>query len=616
MRPCATAATSGYLIVYKLDRFARDELTHFAALAELRAAGCQLVSVSENIDDTPQGMLLTGILTSINAFESRNTAKRVTDGLVQKARSGGTPTRAPLGYLNVQRWDGSNDIRTVEVDPDRAPLVQWAFGAYATGAYTLDTLLEELTDKGLRTRPSGKRASGVLSRSGLARLLRDPYYIGTVRYRGVEYHHGTHETFVPKELFARVQAVLDAHSRAGEKDRKHPHYLKGTLYCGRCGRRFLFCQARGNGGTYAYFMCGGRHNDKNGCTQRYVRAADAEEAVARYYAQTVKLPAERASRLRDDLVVAFRGVTEHRQRALDRHRKRAARLESERRKLLQLHYADRIDAALFGEEQARIGAELVAATREIDKASVQVHRAERGLDEALALALDAGRAYEIADDQTRRQWNQSIFAKLYLERDEVIGAELTDRYGALLADELASKLEAFAAERRKTPQQSPGNLRSWGSIEGLVVETAGIEPASAVARHQRLRAYPALWISLPPRLAGGVGGRQLHFGCPPFGGSGPPGARLLLIPVPSAAGERRAGASLRQKDLTKRARTRECPQLCFPGVLRGRPEPRLAARATEPTTSKPVVPVYVRPQSSPGGAGDRMQAGHQPRDSG
>ena len=104
-----------YLIVYRLDRFARDELTNFSAIAELRLAGCQLISVSENIDDTPQGMLLTGILTSINAFYSRDLARKVTEGRVTKARLGGTPVRAPLGYLNVRRWDGANDICEVIV---------------------------------------------------------------------------------------------------------------------------------------------------------------------------------------------------------------------------------------------------------------------------------------------------------------------------------------------------------------------------------------------------------------------------------------------------------------------------------------------------------------------
>jgi hypothetical protein len=65
--------------------------------------------------------------------------------------------------------------------------------------------------------------------------------------------------------------VLSAHTNSGEKDRKHDHYLKGTLYCARCGHRLTYVRARGNGGTYAYFACVGRIIGK-GCEQRYLRS--------------------------------------------------------------------------------------------------------------------------------------------------------------------------------------------------------------------------------------------------------------------------------------------------------------------------------------------------------
>jgi len=94
--------------------------------------------VTENFDDTPEGQFMLTISAGLAALESRRTAKRVLDGLVQKARSGGTPKRAPLGYLNIRKWEGANDIRYVEVDPERAPYIHSAFTVYATGEYTLN----------------------------------------------------------------------------------------------------------------------------------------------------------------------------------------------------------------------------------------------------------------------------------------------------------------------------------------------------------------------------------------------------------------------------------------------------------------------------------------------
>jgi hypothetical protein len=45
--------------------------------------------------------------------------------------------------------------------------------------------------------------------------------------------------------------------------REHPHYLKGSIFCGQCGSRLIICHAKGNGGTYAYFICIGRQRDKD-----------------------------------------------------------------------------------------------------------------------------------------------------------------------------------------------------------------------------------------------------------------------------------------------------------------------------------------------------------------
>ena len=66
------------------------------------AAGAQLVSVAENIDETPSGKLMHGILASMAEYYSRNLATEVMKGSVQKAQDGGTPFLAPIGYLNVR----------------------------------------------------------------------------------------------------------------------------------------------------------------------------------------------------------------------------------------------------------------------------------------------------------------------------------------------------------------------------------------------------------------------------------------------------------------------------------------------------------------------------------
>lgn len=90
-----------YCIVHKVDRLARNRADDVAIHLALKDAGVILVSATENIDETPSGMLLHGIMSTIAEFYSRNLANEVAKGMTQKAATGGTVGRAPIGYLNV-----------------------------------------------------------------------------------------------------------------------------------------------------------------------------------------------------------------------------------------------------------------------------------------------------------------------------------------------------------------------------------------------------------------------------------------------------------------------------------------------------------------------------------
>jgi DNA invertase Pin-like site-specific DNA recombinase len=69
-----------YCIVHKIDRLARNRLDDAMIHYELRQAGVMLVSATENIDETPSGMLVHGIMSSIAEFYSLNLATEVTKG--------------------------------------------------------------------------------------------------------------------------------------------------------------------------------------------------------------------------------------------------------------------------------------------------------------------------------------------------------------------------------------------------------------------------------------------------------------------------------------------------------------------------------------------------------
>ena len=184
-----------HVIVHKVDRLARNRADDVAIVMKIRGAGAHLVSVTENIDETPSGLLLHGIMSSIAEFYSRNLATEIIKGTTQKAKTGGTPFRAPLGYLNTREFFDGREIRTITVDTERAPLIKIAFDLYATGQYALIDLATILEARGLRSRPGRRTPAKVLGANRLNAILRNDYYIGALHYNG-GFYQGRHEPLV------------------------------------------------------------------------------------------------------------------------------------------------------------------------------------------------------------------------------------------------------------------------------------------------------------------------------------------------------------------------------------------------------------------------------------
>jgi len=254
------------VLVYMFERAARNQWEDAIIGTVFKSLGVQLLSVTEPIDDTPAGKAMRGMISVFNELSSNSRGEDIKRKMEAAAKRGQTLGRARLGYLNVRDISEGRDIRTVEIDPDRAPLVKLAFELYATGEYTVNDLIEELTARGLTTRATAKHPAGPVSASKIHQMLKDPYYTGVITFKGEQFE-GRHEPLIDEELFQKVQEIARSRGRSGERRREHHHYLKGTVYCGECERKFgvdqrlILQRAVGrHGGEYYYFFCpGGRH---------------------------------------------------------------------------------------------------------------------------------------------------------------------------------------------------------------------------------------------------------------------------------------------------------------------------------------------------------------------
>ncbi len=455
-----------YVIVHKLDRLARNRADDVAIVMAIRKSGAQVVSVSENVDETPSGLLLHGIMSSIAEFYSSNLGAEVRKGTTAKARQGGTPYRAPLGYLNRREDIDGREVRSVVVDPERGPRIAAAFDLYATGEYSLSDLAGILEANGLRNRPKVGKPSQPIGSNRLRSILRCPYYAGVVSYGGKEYA-GTHQPLVDAETWERVQQLLDSRRTSGERSWRHHHYLRGSIYCAACGSRLIYTRANGNGGTYEYFVCSGR--SRGICKQRHHRARAVEQAIERYYRTVALSFIGTAERVRQDVETYLAGLAEGNEAERERVTGALLKLEQQERKLLQAYYSDDVSQDLYREERTRIKEERQAADRLAAELENDHSQALDALDVALGLLDRVDEAYLRAPEEARRLLNQAIFARIEIWQEQVEAAELAEPFDTLNAGWGRDVVRPRTQTRTETDAQ-PGWTVRWGADFGQTAD--------------------------------------------------------------------------------------------------------------------------------------------------
>ena len=399
-----------YVIVHKLDRLARNRADDVEINRAFEEAGVRLVSTSENIDQTPGGMLLHGIMSSIAEFYSRNLANEVIKGMGEKARNGGTLGKAPLGYLNVRAKDeNGREVRTIALDEERAPLVRLAFTEYATGNWTVRQLADHLNTLGLSIPPTPRRCAKPITTTRLHEILRHPYYKGVVTFQGVEYP-GKHEPLVDSQTWQTVQAILASH-RYGERQRIHNHFLKSTVVCGQCGARLSVQNAKNSKGTiYPYFVCA-RRCRLHDCAFTAVLIDVVEDRMVELY-QTIQLSAADRTQIEHYLHDELSQIEGDKAKAVRSLTTRRTNIEDRRRRLLHAHYEGAIPLDLLKEEQAKLTSELGQIERQLTAYQADAAEVRQHLTQALDLLEDCHRLYTAAPAHLKKLLNQVFFQRV------------------------------------------------------------------------------------------------------------------------------------------------------------------------------------------------------------
>lgn len=232
------------VLVYQLDRFARNRCDSAIYKARLKKNGVRVLSAKENITDDASGILVEGVLESMAEYYSAELSQKILRGMqinADKCLSNGS--NVGLGYKV-----GAD--RKFYVDEEEAAIVREIFERYASGE-PKTSIIEDLKRREIKT-PIGK----YFNFNSLTRLLTNRRYLGIYLYCGKETPNGM-PRIVDDDLFYRVQEIVKRNKKAPADATAVEEYILTTkLFCGHCKDMMIgYSGTSKTGRVYNYYIC-------------------------------------------------------------------------------------------------------------------------------------------------------------------------------------------------------------------------------------------------------------------------------------------------------------------------------------------------------------------------
>ena len=362
-----------------------------------------------------------------------NLSEEVKKGQKEKIAQGWLPSKPPLGYETI----GEKGHKTHIIDTKKGPFVKKAFEYYSTGNHSLLSLREKLYEEGLRTRSGSK-----LSKSRLEDILRDPFYMGSIRWNDIIYTNGLHAPLISKELFEKVQFML---TRG-----KSPHYKRHTfqfskmMECGECGGSISGEIQKGT----IYYSC--KHNRP--CKQKgMTKETDLDISLMGVFRFFENIAEKEADMIRDKIKADHKLEAEYKESTLKALDLRYSSLQRQ----LDILYNDRLSEKITPEKweskQKEIDDEQAQIIGQIEKLKNEETKYFELYINILDLARRAREIYEKRSPEERRLLLLHIFSNIIL-KDKKANAVLKNSVKKV-AERVQKKIDAknkFELEKPNT----------------------------------------------------------------------------------------------------------------------------------------------------------------------
>lgn len=391
-----------YVIVYKLDRFARNRYDSAIYKNALKRAGVKVLSAMENIGDNPESIILEAVLEASAEYYSVDLSQKIKRGRRDSAAKGkfiggGIPT----GYKTI----GGQLV----LDEEKAPHIKYAFEQYAAGVKKKD-IIAELNRRGLRNSKGNPYGASAFQKG-----LQSERYIGVLEQSGVRVEGGC-PALIDNETFDKVQERLEANRHKGAKNKAKVEYLlSGKIFCGHCGSTMQGVAGTGKGGNrWYYYSCFKRR--KHECTKKHEKKDFIEWYVVEQTVEYVLTP-ERIKKIAAAVVAQYNDeFNDGRIKEIER---RIEKLDRDCRKIVDML----IDVPASGRQPLYDKLEMYGAEKndlEIDVAKLRIANGIRYTEEDIIAWLKQFCRGDLFDEAFRKRIIDVFINSVYLFDDKII----------------------------------------------------------------------------------------------------------------------------------------------------------------------------------------------------
>jgi site-specific DNA recombinase len=387
----------------KVDRLSRNVFDKRISLLYERALNddIELHFVSEN-------QIINSRISAVEKFQfsmSLGLAKYYSDAISdnvkraqeQKLRKGEWPSKAPYGYKNIKKADGTAEII---IDEYASQIIIKAFELYATQAYSMELLCQKL-----------KKEHGICWPKGyLGKILNNPFFHGEMVVKGITYPH-RYKPIISKELFMAVKQTKDGFNKKPFKYAGKPYIYRGLIRCADCGLSITPEKHKG----FVYYHCT-QYNGKHG--GEWLREETITEQLGTVF-KKLQMPTE----IMEQITQTLNNV--HKDK-IDFHNKEFDKLTSEQRtvtKMMDNLYIDKLKGKISDDEYEKFYKTFKDQKSDISIRLEKLQSAENNYYITAKYLLDiTNRAYDLflsSEVEDRRQLIKLVLSNLRLEGENI-----------------------------------------------------------------------------------------------------------------------------------------------------------------------------------------------------